>query len=184
MIAFSPWVLIELVGFKADMMSILGVIGSFIGIFFITFIGKMIDKRGSRFTMMVEAGCFIAVYIAYGFLSKWISDNTVVALTGVGMILVYLLFIADRMSAQFYIVRSIYMKSIAVKAEDVTPTLSTGMAIDHVTSIIAALFCGIVWDTWGPEYVFVIAAILSLANMIVAYGIKTDAVIDDTSGAN
>ena len=182
MYAFSPWVLIELLGFKADMMSILGVIGAFIGIFFIPFIGRLIDRRGSRFTMLVEAACFIAVYIAYGFLSKWISDNTVVALTGAGMILVYILFIFDRMSSQFYMVRSIYFKSIAVREEDVTPSLSTGMAIDHVVAIIGAFFCGLVWDAWGPEYVFIIAAILTFANFIAAYGIKKDAIIDRNAG--
>ena len=177
MIVFSPWVLIELLGFKADTMSLIGVIGAFIGIFFIPFVGKIIDKRGSRFTMIVEAGCFIVIYIAYGLLSKWVSENTVV-LTGIGMMLVYILLISDKMSAQFYMVRSIYMKSIAVKEEDVTPTLTTGMAIDHVVAIVGAMICGVIWDRFGPEYVFVIAAILSVANLVAAYGIKKDAVID------
>jgi len=177
MIVYSPWVLIELLGFRADMMSILGVIGSFIGIFFIPFIGRLIDRKGSRFTMIIEAGCFIGIYIAYGMLSKWINENTV-ALAGIGMILVYILFITDRMSAQFYMVRSIYLKSIAVREEDVTPSLSAGMAIDHVVAITGALLCGMVWDVFGPQYVFVIAAIISAANMIVAAGIKKDNIID------
>ena len=177
MLVFSPWVLIELLGFKADVMSMIGVVGAFIGIFFIPFIGRLIDKRGSRFTMMVEAGCFIAVYVAYGLLSKWVSDSTVV-LTGIGMILIYILIVFDKMSAQFYMVRSIYLKSIAVKEEDVTPSLSTGMAIDHVVAIVGAFLCGIVWDRFGPEFVFIIAAVLSIANLLVAYGIKKDAVID------
>ena len=177
MFVFSPWVLIELLGFKADTMSIIGVIGSFIGIFFIPLVGKLIDRKGSRFTMIIEAGCFVAIYIAYGLLSKWVNEKAVV-ITGVAMFLVYVLIICDKMSAQFYMVRSIYLKSITVKPEDVTPSLSAGMAIDHALAIIGAFLCGIVWDVWGPEYVFVIAAVLSAANMIVAYGVKQDAVID------
>ena len=177
MYAFSPWVLIELLGFKADMMSILGVIGAFIGIFFIPLIGKLIDIKGARFTMIIEAGCFIAIYIAYGLLSKGVNENVII-LTGVGLFFIYVLYICDRMTAQFYMVRSIYFKSIALKEEDVTPSLSTGMAIDHVFAIIGAFLCGIVWDKWGPEYVFIIAAILSAANMVAAWGIKKDAVID------
>ena len=180
MFAFSPWVLIELLGFGADKMSILGVIGAFIGIFFIPLVGKLIDRKGSRFTMMIEAGCFIGVYIAYGLLSRWIGENSVVALTGIGMIFVYILFISDRMSSQFYMVRSIYLKSIAVRPEDVTASLSTGMAIDHTVAIIGAFLCGIVWDRFGPEYVFIIAAVISFANLIAAYGIKKDAIINRT----
>ncbi|MDR0310517.1 MAG: MFS transporter [Acidobacteriota bacterium] len=177
MYVFSPWVLIELLGFKTDTMSIIGVIGSFIGIFFIPLIGKMIDRLGCRFTMIIEAGCFVVIYIAYGLLSKWVNEPAVVV-AGMGMFFVYVLIIFDRMSGQFYMVRSIYLKSIAIKPEDVTPSLSTGMAIDHGLAIIGAFLCGIVWDVWGPEYVFVIAAVLSAANMIVAYGVKKDAVID------
>jgi len=177
MFAFSPWVLIELLGFKADMMSILGVIGAFIGIFFIPLVGKLIDRKGSRFTMIIEAGCFIALYIAYGLLSKWVNENVVV-LTAVGMFFIYILFICDRMTTQFYMVRAIYFKSIALKEEDVTPSLSAGMAIDHVFAILGAFLCGIVWDKWGPEYVFIIAAILSAANLIAAWGIRKDAVFE------
>jgi len=177
MFAFSPWVLIELLGFKADSMAILGVIGAFIGIFFIPFVGKLIDRFGSRMVMMIEAVCFVGLYIAYGLLSKWISEQLVV-ITGIMLFLVYLLFIFDRMTMQFYMVRAIYLKSIVVREEDVTPSLSTGMAIDHVFAIVCAYFCGIIWDVWGPEYVFIFAAILSAANFVVAYGIKKDAVVD------
>jgi predicted MFS family arabinose efflux permease len=171
MIVFSPWVLIDLLGFKADTMSILAVIGSFIGIFFIPVVGKLIDNLGVRMVMIFEASAFILVYIAYGFLSKWVNEN-VVALTGAAMILVYLLNIIDRMSAQFYMVRSIYMRGIAVKPEDVTPSLSLGMAIDHVMAIVGSFLCGLVWEAWGPEYVFLIAGILSVLNLLAAAGIK------------
>jgi len=177
MLAFSPWVLIELLGFKADSMAILGVIGAFIGIFFIPFVGRLIDRFGSRMVMMIEASSFIVLYIIYGMLSKWIGEQTA-AVTGIVLFFIYLLFIFDRMTMQFYMVRSIYLKSIAIKEEDVTPSLSTGMAIDHVFAITCAFICGIIWDAWGPEYVFIFAAILSAANFFVAYGIKKDAVVD------
>jgi len=177
MFVFSPWVLIELLNFKADSMSILGVIGAFIGIFFIPFVGKLVDRFGSRKVMMIEALCFIALYVVYGLLSKWIVEQTFI-ITGMMLFFVYILFICDRMSMQFYMVRAIYLKSIAVTEEDVTPSLSTGMAIDHVLAIICAFICGIIWDRWGPEYVFVFAAVLAVANFFVVSGIKKDAVVD------
>jgi predicted MFS family arabinose efflux permease len=171
MIVFSPWVLIELLDFRADTMSILGVIGAFIGIFFIPAVGHMIDRLGTKKVMIFEAACFIVVYAAYGFLTNWITGNVVV-LTGIAMLFIYALFIVDRMSVQFSIVRSIYMKSIALTPEDVTPSLSTGMAIDHVVAIVGSFVCGIIWERFGPEYVFIIASVLSLSNMLVAAGIK------------
>jgi hypothetical protein len=171
MIVFSPWVLIDLLGFKTDTMSILSVIGFGIGIFFIPAVGRLIDKLGVKKVMYIEAGAFIAVYLAYGFLSKYVNEHIVV-LTGVAMMLVYFLNIVDRMSAQFSMVRAIYMRKIAIVPEDVTPSLSLGMAIDHVVAIGGAYICGFIWEAWGPEYVFLIAGALSLGNMIVAAGIK------------
>jgi predicted MFS family arabinose efflux permease len=171
MYVYSPWVLIELLDFKADTISILAVAGSLIGIFFMPVVGRWIDGFGIRRVMTAEALAFIVVYIAYGFLSRWVNNNAVV-LTGVGMMLVYLLNIVDRMSAQFFMVRSIYMRSIALEAEDVTPSLTLGMALDHVVAIVGSYVCGLVWFRWGPEYVFLIAGLLSLVNLVAAQGIK------------
>ncbi|MDR1320261.1 MAG: MFS transporter [Gracilibacteraceae bacterium] len=174
MLVYSPWVLIDLLDFGADTMSILSVAGSFIGIFFMPQVGKWIDRFGVRNVMISEAFAFISVYVAYGFLSRWITHNVVV-LTGVGMIMVYLLNIIDRMSAQFAMVRAVYLRSIALSPEDVTPSLSLGMSIDHVIGIIGSFFCGTIWYIWGPEYVFLLAGVLSLANLLVARGLKTGA---------
>jgi predicted MFS family arabinose efflux permease len=171
MLVYSPWVLIDLLDFKADTISILIVIGSLIGIFFMPVVGLWIDGFGIRRVMTMEALAFIVVYTAYGFLSRWVNTNVVV-LTGLGLMLVYLLNIVDRMSAQFSMVRSIYMRSIAVVPEDITPSLTLGMAIDHVVAIVGSYLCGLVWFRWGPEFVFLIAGALSLMNLIAAQGIK------------
>lgn len=173
MLVYSPWVLIELLDFKTDTMSILAVIGSLVGIFFMPAVGRWIDKLGVRTVMMMEALVFVLIYTAYGFLSKWVSVNAV-TLTGIAMLLVYLLNILDRMSAQFAMVRAIYMRSIAIVPEDVTISLSMGMGIDHVVAIAGSYVCGLIWYRWGPEYVFLIAGALSLMNLLVVRGISRE----------
>jgi predicted MFS family arabinose efflux permease len=172
MIVYSPWVLIELLGFRADTMSILGVVGSLIGIFFLRLIGKWIDKYGVRKIMLVESFCFILIYIAYGLLSRWLNLSVDMRPAGILLFLVYLLNIADRMTGQFSMDRAIYMRSIAVVPEDVTPSLSLGMSIDHVMAIAGASVCGIIWARLGPEYVFVLAGLMSAVNFFVARGIR------------
>jgi predicted MFS family arabinose efflux permease len=171
MIVYSPWVLIELLGFQADTMSILAVIGAGIGIFFLPVVGRWIDRFGVRRVMMVETFAFILIYIAYGMLSRWVSGGAG-AHGGILMLLVYLLNILDRMTGQFGMDRAIYMRQIAVTPEDVTPSLSLGMSIDHVLAIAGATVCGVIWQQFGPEYVFVFAGVLSLLNFIIARGIK------------
>jgi predicted MFS family arabinose efflux permease len=171
MIVYSPWVLIELLGFRADTMSILAVIGALIGIFFLPVVGKWIDRFGVRKVMMVEAFAFLLIYMAYGLLSRWVG-GAAAAPAGIMMLLVYLLNIIDRMTAQFGMDRAIYMRQIAAAPEDVTPSLSLGMSIDHVLAIAGATVCGVIWQQFGPEYVFILAGALSLLNFFVARGIK------------
>jgi predicted MFS family arabinose efflux permease len=171
MLVYSPWVLIDLLDFKADTMSILAVAGALIGVFFMPVVGRWIDRYGVRTVMTVEALAFVLIYVAYGFLSQWVSTRTV-ALSGLIMLLVYLLNIVDRMSAQFAMVRAIYMRSIALSPEEVTPSLSLGMSIDHVVAIAGSYACGLVWFLLGPQYVFLIAGALSLLNLLAARGIR------------
>ena len=173
MFVYSPWVLIDLLGFRADTMSILAVIGSLIGIFFMPIVGRWIDRFGVKRIMILEALAFVVIYVAYGILSRWVNTHAVV-LTGLVMILVYLLNIIDKMTAQFGMVRAIYMRAIAIVPEDVTPSLSLGMSIDHVIGITGSFVCGAIWMNLGPEYVFVLAALVSLANLLVARGIKLE----------
>ncbi|MCL2003653.1 MAG: MFS transporter [Oscillospiraceae bacterium] len=177
MIVYSPWVLIELLGFRADTMSVLAVTGALIGVFFLPMIGKWIDRFGVRRIMMVESFAFILIYIAYGLLSRWLGGEGAAA-GGLLLLLVYLLNILDRMTGQFSMDRAIYMRQIALAPEDVTPSLSLGMGIDHVLAIAGATVCGVIWQSFGPEYVFVLAGGLALLNFFVAKGIK----LNDTKG--
>jgi len=171
MIVYSPWVLIELLGFRADTMSILAVIGALIGVFFMPVVGKWIDRFGVRRVMMAEAFAFIGIYMAYGFLSRWLTSSVLIV-SSIVVGLVFLLNIIDRMTAQFGMVRAIYMRSIAIVPEDVTPSLSLGMSIDHVLAIGGSVVCGLIWQNFGPEYVFILAGVMSLGNLIVARGIN------------
>jgi hypothetical protein len=171
MLVYSPWVLIELLDFKADTMSVLAVVGSLIGIVFMPMVGRWADRFGVKRVMTAEALGFVAIYISYGFLSAGLYSGTV-AVAGFGMALVYLLNVVDRMTAQFAMVRTLYMRQIAEVPEDITPSLSMGMSIDHAVAIAGSYICGSIWYNFGPQYVFLVAGVLSLLNLVVAQGIK------------
>ena len=88
------------------------------------------------------------------------------------MITVYALFVMDRLSMQIGVVKSVYLKSIAVTREEITTTLSTGISLDHVVSILAAQLSGFIWTAFGPQWVFFMAAFFSLGNLFVAWRIR------------
>ena len=171
MIVFGPWVLIEILGKGADTLSLLIIIASFLSIFFLRLLGKWIDRFGVKKLLFADALSFIGVYFLYGLLSLGFSAGKL-ALVGVPFILAGALFVLDRMSMQMNMVRIIYLKTIVLKHSDITPTLSAGISIDHVIAIISAYLGGLAWEAWGPQYVFFIAAALSVVNLIVASKVK------------
>ncbi len=171
MLVYGPWVLIELLSKGADTISIIAFVGSFIGMFFIPYIGKITDKYGLRKVLFVDAFSFVFVYVSYGLLVTGFVTGKL-PLTGLPVLLAYSLVIVDKMSTQMGMVRTVYLKSILVEESDITPTLSLGMSMDHVVSIIAAVAGGVVWVTMGPQYIFYVAALVSLFNIYIASRIK------------
>lgn len=173
MLVYGPWVLISLLGKQSDTIALLGIIGSFAGIFFIPRLGKWLDQYGVRKLLFADALSFIFVYIAYGILAGGFTHGTF-ATVGLPLFLTYALFIIDRMSNQMGMIRTVYLKKIAVEPSDVTPTLSLGLSLDHIVSIICAMISGIVWGKFGPQYIFYGTAILSLVNLFVAFKVHDD----------
>ena len=173
MFVYGPWVLIELLDFGADYMAILIFVGAGIGVFFLPMVGKWIDKYGTARIMIVEAAIFLVVYLIYGVVSAGLHQGWLLGMASVIGIAIAVN-IADRTTAYFGMVRNIYMRSIAHTPEDVTPTLATGMAMDHVLSISSAMVCGWLWVEFGPQYVFVFAGVLAAANMFVAISIRKE----------
>ncbi len=170
---YGTWVVVDLLMKKADTTALLSIVSSFICIFFLSRLGKWMDKFGIKKMMYVDALTFIGVYTLYGFVVLGITSG---ALPDVGwpVFVVYTLFVLDRLSMQIGMVNAIYLRSIAYDEDEVTATLSTGVSLDHIVSILAAAAGGLVWKYWGSQWVFFMAALFSVGNIVVAYLVKPD----------
>jgi predicted MFS family arabinose efflux permease len=164
---YGTWVIVDLLAKGADTIALLGIASSFVSIFFMNMLGRMMDRFGIKKMMYVDALSFIIIYILYGFLVYGISSRLVSG-SGWPVFTVYVMFVLDRLSMQIGMVKSLYLRSIALSDEEVTATLSTGISLDHVVSILAALAGGLVWKAWGAQWVFFLAAVFSLGNLYVA----------------
>lgn len=171
MFVFGPWVLIEILRRQADTLAFLGIISSFLGIFMLPAVGRLIDRFGTKRLLLAEGFVFIFVYIIYGILTRGFASGTL-AHAGLPLIIIFGFFILDRLAMQLGLVRVAYLRSIAVDPADITPTLSTGLSMDHVVSIICAYLGGLVWFQFGAQYVFYAAAVLSIGNVVAALMIK------------
>lgn len=170
---YGTWVIVDLLEKKADTLALLYIMVGFISIFFLNKLGKWMDRFGIKNMMYVDALSFIGVYVIYGLLIWGITSGTLPK-GGLTVWAVYSLFILDRLSMQVGMVNSIYMRSIALDENEVTSTLSMGISLDHVFSILAAIAGGFVWTNFGSQWVFFTAAVLSLGNVYVAYCVQPE----------
>ncbi len=167
-LVFSPWLIIEILGQGADTMSVLIMISSFLGILFLPFLGKCLDRFGIKNMLYADALSFIIVYLALAYMAYTLSTG-VFSLTGVAMFVTFFIFIVDRMSSQMGFIRTVYLNSIAHNKEEIVSTISFGISLDHVVSITCSYICGLIWTYFGPHYVFIFAASFSLINLTVAF---------------
>ena len=174
MMVYGPWVLIDLLSKKADTIAMLSIIGGLIGIFFIPALGRWMDRFCIKTMLYADAISFIAVYLVYGILAAGYNEGWL-SRAGWPVIPAYLIFVLDRMSTQMGLVRTVYLRTIAVKTSDITPTLSVGISLDHIVTIICAALGGVIWGAWGPQYIFFLAALLSLVNLYVAVKVELPA---------
>ncbi len=171
MMVYGPWVLIELLGKGTDTIAALVMVGLFVGVFFIPALGRWVDRFGVKKMLYADAISFVAVYFAYGMLCVGYVTGAL-GTSGWPVALAYVLFIIDKMSSQMGLIRTVYLKKIAIAPEDITPTLSLGISMDHIMSITFAVIFGAIWSAIGPQYVFFMVSALSLINLLVAYKLK------------
>lgn len=170
---YGTWVIVELLGKKADTLAMLFIIVGFVSMFFLNKLGKLMDRFGIKNMMYADAISFVGIYVIYGFF-VWGISSGVLPKEGITVWMIYLLFILDRLSMQIGMVNSIYVRSITLDKNEVTSILSTGISLDHVFSIIAGIAGGYVWTKLGSQWVFFIAAALSLGNVYVAYRVQPE----------
>lgn len=165
-ITFGPWVLIKIFHQGVSTFAILGFVIAGIGIFAKPYIGHLIDELGEKFVLATEAILLMIICAGYG-LAVWIFGDTTTAL-----FVVLGCFVIDQILVAVGMARSTYLKKIAVTDSDVSPTLSLGISVDHLVSMIIPWFGGLLWDTVGYEWVFLCGAVIAGVNLILTRFIK------------
>ncbi len=163
-ITFAPFVLVIIYGLEPRDMGILIGVCAAINIFGGTLVGKLIDRFGYRNIMIYDTVVLFFVCIIYGFADKWFPKE-------VALWIVVINYVLDAIISTAAMASSIYVRSISNSKEELSSTLSTGISINHLISVFAALLGGVLWDTLGVGVLFIFAAIMAVANSVFAWTI-------------
>lgn len=162
---FGPYVLVLFYGASAMSISLLFALSAISCFLTAPFIGKIIDSLGYKVVMVADTLILVIVCFFYGFAHHIFSMNTAFIVCCVNYVLDSVISLASMAS-------NVYVQDISDSPDEVKATISTGLSVNHLITILIALFGGWIWQTLGIETLFILSAILGLFNSAYAATIK------------
>jgi len=165
-ITFGPWMIVDLFRQPVGTMTFLFLLVSILGIFVQPLVGRLTDRYGVRAMLGGESLLMIGVCVVYAFAPELLPP-------GVALAVVSACFVLDQGSTAVGMARSIFVKRIALRPQDVSPTLSLGISLDHIVSMSIPTLGGLLWHGAGERgyrWVFLGGALVALLNFIVTRG--------------
>jgi len=167
-VTFGPWVLIKVFEQPASTFAQLWIASSIIGVVLRPVLGTWIDRYGERPVLVMDALLTALVCLGYGFAEH-------LGLGRHAVHLVYLCYMMDQILFATGMARTTYLDKIAVKRDDIAPTLSLSVSIDHLVSMTVPALGGLLWAAYGYPSVFLAAAMVAVVNGAAAMRIRTPA---------
>ena len=163
---FGPYVLVLFYGANAMIISLLFAISSVCTFFAAPLVGRIIDRFGYKIVMITDTLILVIVCFFYGFAHHIFPMRTAFVVCCVNYIL-------DSVISLASMAANVYVQDLADSNDEVRATISTGLSVNHMITILIALFGGWIWQTLGIETLFILSAILGLCNSAYAATIKT-----------
>ncbi len=161
-LTFAPWVLIQVFHANIETFAILGFIGTVLSLFFRPLLGKAIDAWGEKIIMILESCVLIFISFLYGFSASWFSSQ-------IAVLIIMACYITDQLLFSVRMARTTYLNRIVDTPDDIAPTLSMGLTLDHAVSMLVPLGGGLLWAHFGYTPVFLAAGGLAAINLLVAF---------------
>lgn len=164
-LTFGPYVLVLFYNANAMVMSLLFAVSAVCCFFASPVVGKIIDRIGYKTVMIADTLILVIVCFFYGFAHHIFSMETAFIICCINYILDSVISLASMATA-------VYVQDLSENSDEVRATLSTGLSVNHLISVLIALFGGWVWKVLGIETLFILSALLGLANSAYAATIK------------
>ncbi len=156
-LTFAPWVLVTVFGASPAVMAALLLAASALGVVFRQALGAIVDRFGERKVLLADALILLVICAGFGFSSL--------------KPVLYSLFIMDNLMFAVRIARTTYLNRIAEKKEDIAPSLSLGVTMDHAMSMAVPAAGGLLWAAYGYRSVFYAAAFIAFGIFLAALAV-------------
>ncbi|MCQ2145676.1 MAG: MFS transporter [Bacteroidales bacterium] len=162
---FGPYVLILFYGADTAVISLLFAVSAIAGFIFAPLVGKIIDRVGYKPVMIADTLILIVVCFFYGFAHHIFPMHVAFVVCCVNYVLDSVISLASMAS-------NVYVQDISDSKEEMRATISTGISVNHLITVLIALMGGWIWKALGIETLFMVSAFLGLLNSLYAATIK------------
>ena len=159
---FAPYVLIQVYGFSTEWMALLIGVCAMVNIWAAPLVGRITDRVGYRNVMIWDTVILFFVCIMYGFAGDIFPSSLVLTAVCINYLL-------DAIISTTALATNIYVREIASDSNELASTMSTGISINHLISILAAPLGGWIWTRYGIGVLFLFSAIMAVCNSLFAW---------------
>ncbi len=153
---FAVYLLVREHNVTAETITILFLVNNVAGAFVYQRLGIIIARFGEKLALTVNFLLLIFVFVGYAYVPV--------------LSVLYGLFVIDHILFGFRIALQSYFQKIAVHPREITPNLSMGQTVNHIASVMIPLVGGIVWETVGSQYTFLVGmGIVAISLVLVQW---------------
>ena len=164
-LVFGAWVLVDLHGVPVSTIALLYFLASLLGVVLRPLLGDVIDWLGERRVLAFDEIMLIVVCLVYAFASNLLPKPY-------DLYVLYGAYILDHILFALRVARTTYLKKIAKDPADITPTISLGITIDHTVAMTLPVLSGFIWERYGHQYVFLMAAAVAVVGFFICLRIE------------
>jgi len=152
-LAFAGYLLVKVHHTPLRTMLLLWIVVQTVGWIASPLAGRLIDRVGERKVLLVYYASLTVCFLGYAL----VEDK----------IVLYAVFLVDSTFFVLSMALTTYVNRIAPKSEH-TPTLSMGVAMNHVSAVTMPVVGGLLWNYAGYQWTFGVGAAVAAASVLGA----------------
>ena len=148
---FAIFLLVRNYGVGVQTIALLGIVNGVMTVAGAYFFGRLIDRVGERPVLVLAFGALAMIFVGYATIPS--------------LALLFVLYVLDNLFFSAELGITTYLRNILVTPDDLRPSLTAGMTMNHVAAVVIPVTGGMLWQVYGYQVPFIGGAILALISM-------------------